>query len=183
MPIAQGSIIWEHNHGDERIIQQLFQDYHLDIVYYACQYVSPPDAEEITSDSFLKLWRLRYGFDHVKKVRAFLYTTTHNGCIDLLRKQRKEKERLDHLPPATLFPDMNEADIERAEVEAAVLRKLYEAIQQLKGRKKEIGLLAFEQGLTNEEISRLLSLQPQVVRNRKWQVVQWLKNSWLKLVT
>jgi len=175
MTMVQGSVTWENDARDEKIFRDIFQLYNKALVYYASQIVEWHDAEEITSDSFMKCWQLRHQFSHIKQVRAFLYITTYRACIDHIRKKRSSLTIISQIPPDA-FPDMNQEEIERVEIETAALQKLYEALHRLKGRKKEVGLLAFHEGFSNEEIGRLLQLRNQVVRNRKAQVVRWLRH-------
>ena len=174
MPMVHGPIIWVNDRDDEQLFKQLFVFYHKAIVYYARKRVSLPDAEEITADSFTKLWQLRHNFSHTKEAKAFLYTTTHNACVDLLRKQRTALRLLQQMPVDTT-PVIDREVIERAEVEAAVLQRLYEDIMAMEGKRKEIGLLIFKDGRSNEEIGRLLGISPQMVRNWKWKILKKLR--------
>jgi RNA polymerase sigma factor (sigma-70 family) len=174
MPMVHGPIIWVNDSDDEKVFRQLFLFYHKAIVYYARKRVSLSDAEEITADSFTKLWQLRHQYTHTKDAKSFLYTATHNACIDLLRKERTNLRRLQQMPVDT-EPVIDREVIERAEVEAAVLQRLYENIMAMEGKRKEIGLLIFKEGRSNEEVGRLLGISPQVVRNWKWKILKKLR--------
>ena len=46
------------------------------------------DAEDISQETFLKLWKNLKNFDPTKKFRTWLFTITRNSATDLLRKRR-----------------------------------------------------------------------------------------------
>ena len=75
-------------------IQQLFEP---EIFRLTKSFVSKADAEEITSETFLKLHNADLDkIEEIKtleKVKAFLLVCAKNECLDLIRSQRAKEKR------------------------------------------------------------------------------------------
>jgi RNA polymerase sigma factor (sigma-70 family) len=53
------------------------------------------EARDIASDTFMKLFKLYDRFENLVNMRAFLYTTSRNACMDYFRaEKRKAQARL-----------------------------------------------------------------------------------------
>ena len=48
---------------------------------------NPPDAEDISQEVFLKVFRSFGTFKRDAKIGSWLYRITYNACIDYLRKR------------------------------------------------------------------------------------------------
>ncbi len=55
-------------------------------------------AEDMVTETFIKLLRGNNSFDTLSQVKSFLYTITRNACIDLLRKEKRQQVVMP-LPP------------------------------------------------------------------------------------
>ena len=74
-------------------IQQLFEP---EIFRLTKSFVSKADAEEITSETFVKLHNAdldKAEINTLEKVKAFLLVCAKNECLDLIRSQRTKAER------------------------------------------------------------------------------------------
>jgi RNA polymerase sigma-70 factor (ECF subfamily) len=55
---------------------------------------SQQDGEDLVKDTFVKLWQTHADFDTPQNIKAFLYITTRNACLNFLRYlQVKESSR------------------------------------------------------------------------------------------
>jgi len=73
----------------------LIYETHKELVYnLALHYVQKvEDAEEITQDVFLKVYKQHSNFREESSIKTWIYRITINQCIDFLR-QRKRKQQL-----------------------------------------------------------------------------------------
>src|SRR5690242_14519138 len=95
--------LWSHNSmqglklDNEQVFKFLHKSLFRPIRFFAGKLV--PDqtaAEDIATESFIKLWEQRNGFDTLPQIKKFLYTTTRNACLNHLRDaQRHAKIHLD----------------------------------------------------------------------------------------
>ena len=73
--------------GDETAAEELIKRYYLSILRYCkrkCNCLEK--AEDLTQETFLKLFRNLSGYKGKKKFRAYLYTIANHLCIDESRK-------------------------------------------------------------------------------------------------
>lgn len=145
---------------------------HLKPIYnFVYRYVgSQEDAEDITQETFLKMWRKFKKYKKDKSFKAWLFAIARNTAIDKLRKKKsfvfsdfdtEEGENLitDNLADdAPLPPEI----FENKELAVA----LAEAIEKLPPRYREIILLRKEADFTFREIAESLGEPLDTVKSR-----------------
>jgi len=111
-----------------------------------------PQAEDLTQDSFLKMFRALARYDPALRFSSWLFRIAHNTAIDYLRQRRlliipsggdedDSADPLQELPdPAAISP---ERSAERAELSAAVER----ALGHVRADYRAVLVLRYEQGL------------------------------------
>lgn len=118
--------------GREEGFAALFRRYYPPLCYLAQDLLgNRAAAEDIVSDSFLKLWERRGKLDTRGSLRAWLYTTVHNASLDLLRRQ---KLRNIHQTYVNRVGEGQERPAEHRIIEAETLHRLYTALQTLPPR-------------------------------------------------
>lgn len=119
------------------------------------------EAEDIVADTFIKFWNNRHQFSSLPETAAWLRRTTRNATLDLLKhrqvRSRNELEIAAHNYPQEHFT--------AADVYAELLQEIYNQIEQLPPRGKEIFKLRYVEGFSNEEIAQKLGINNQSVRD------------------
>lgn len=92
--------------GDEVAFRHLFDEYYQALCLFAVNYLSD-DAEsaDVVQECFIRYWDRRADFDHLMKVRSFLYTMVRNSCLNILRNDRRRQKRLEELSGELFFKD------------------------------------------------------------------------------
>ena len=143
----------------------LFNRYYTPLVFFARKIVSDPlVAEDIVTETFLKFWQKQQHFSCDKAIKAFLYISTRNACLNHLqqaRYQARERESLRFMTDDSTDFVLNE--ITRAEV----LREIFYLVESLPIQCRKIVLMSYVAGLTNRQIARRLQLSVHTVRNQK----------------
>ena len=86
-PYFNPDIINAFREGDSQAFDAFFRLHYRPLCYFAAQLMGDPsEAEDIVKDSFVKLWHKHTGFDSPHAIKAFLYVTTRNACINFLRR-------------------------------------------------------------------------------------------------
>lgn len=138
--------------GDKNALREIYEAYIGYIYSIVLQVVqNKEDAEDITSEFFIKLWRLADTYKEGGGHRAWLATVARNMAIDFLRKNKKEVL-------------LNELDSGQAEnpsndnVEGNVIAdiSLREALNSLKKNEREVVNLKIMGELTFQEIANVL---------------------------
>jgi RNA polymerase sigma-70 factor (ECF subfamily) len=75
--------------GEEKSLEILIGRYLKPIYSFTSRYVgSTQDAEDITQDTFVKVWRSLEKFNPEKNFKTWIFSIAKNTCIDFLRKKK-----------------------------------------------------------------------------------------------
>lgn len=75
--------------GDEKAAEELIKRYYTSILRYCKRHCFDLEkAEDLTQETFLKLFKNLSGYKGKKKFKAYLYTIANHLCIDESRKMR-----------------------------------------------------------------------------------------------
>jgi len=153
--------IWYEEHG--RAVYSYFR-FHLP---------SPDIAEDLTADTFLKVFHSATRYDPAKgQVRPWIIRIAQNTLRDHLRKQR-----LRQFVPLGALGDL-ESDSpspeERLLWEEQVSR-LLASIAVLGPKDRELISLRFGSGLDNAEVAEMLGIREAAVRTRLWRALERLR--------
>ncbi|MBN9299199.1 MAG: RNA polymerase sigma-70 factor [Filimonas sp.] len=149
--------------GNASAFGTLFQQYK-DKVYALCMYMTRSEliAEEITQETFLKVWVKRTELTHVNYFNAYLRTIARNEVISYLRRMAKEQLVLTatQLQPSQLQENTVDHIVAYREYE----RLLKKFIDQLPRQQRIAYLLSREEGLSYEAIAAKMGLSIETVR-------------------
>ena len=150
----------------------LFKRYYRQLCLYAAHYLKGDIAasEDIVQDCFVKLWQQEAKRDITDK-RAFLYSTVRNACTDTLRRQHPEMTNIDPSDLEEIISD--EEAIDRSEQEA----KVWETIDALPDRCREVFLMAKRDGMTYNEIAEALNISVKTVEHQISKALKKLRNN------
>ena len=75
--------------GDERALEILIKQYLKPIYSFTFRFVgNGQEAEDITQEVFLKVWRNLKKFDQKKKFKTWIFSIAKNTSIDFLKKKK-----------------------------------------------------------------------------------------------
>lgn len=128
------------------------------------------DANDVTQESFLKIYRSIDKFKGKSSFSTWLYSIVSNTCIDFIRKNRKK---------TTISIDTN-YDEDGYEIEIAdekntteslfekkeIIRSIHDAINRLNHDQKIVIILRDIQGFSYFEISKILNISEGTVKSR-----------------
>ncbi len=118
-------------------------------------------AEDLTQDTFLKMFRALARYDPTMRFSSWLFRIAHNTAIDYLRQRRlliatpvddpdDESDPLQELPdPSAISP---ERSAERSELAAAVDR----ALDRVRPDYRAVLVLRYQEGLEYQDIADVL---------------------------
>jgi RNA polymerase sigma-70 factor (ECF subfamily) len=145
--------------------KQIFRK-HRDQVFGYAYYLlrNREDAEDVTQEVFINLWRHRNNVDQ-KKMEAWIMRSTRNRCIDVIRKRQKPLSQVqgidwDSLSFATDENESPAAQLEVTDTQNSVLRALYLLPEKL----QSILLLHYFQDLKLSTISEILEVNVNTVK-------------------
>jgi RNA polymerase sigma-70 factor (ECF subfamily) len=172
--------------GDRPAFAIAYNQYYLFIYHYTKKFVDDNQlAEDITADSFVKLWRHAETVSDVQNVKAFLRTTARNACLDHLKLQRNHQEKEKEILYLSEQDTRNEFDL--AEIKAEVLQYVYAEIEKLPEKCREVFKLSYLEGMKVSEVAQHLNISEQTVANQKTKALKMLRlalthKQWMVLV-
>ena len=140
--------------GEKEALEMLVREYSDALIRFAYCYVKDSAvAEDIMEDAFSALIIKRRDFDSADNLRAYLYKTVRNKCVDYLRMRKKRVPLADI---ERVFTANAEKETEKSLLRQENRRAVYEALQNLPSQYREILYLTYFEDCTADELSRLL---------------------------
>lgn len=178
MIFGEQHIIAAFKQRDAKAFAFLFKLYYRALCYFAERLIKDrQEAEDIAQDQLMKLWRKHLDFDKLSDIRAFLYTSTRNSCIDFLRHSKHVNAAQKTL---LYIAENNQAEVIHKMIESELLEEVVKEIEGLPKSTKRVFELSFFNDLDSKEIARHLGLSIQTVYNEKTKAVQFIRTALLK---
>lgn len=154
--------------------EMIFRQFNPALCFFARRWVNDMAiAQDIVTDVFVKLWQKQAGFKTLYSIKAFLYISTRNACINHIQQaqyQARVRETIKQLSSDIESDGMNET------IHAEVLQQVYNIVYDLPVKCREVMLLSYRGGMNCHEIARKMQLSVHTVRNQKNRGVQLIKN-------
>jgi RNA polymerase sigma-70 factor, ECF subfamily len=154
--------------GDQIAWEVIVRQHWRKVFNVAYKFVGKHDeAEDLTQDIFLKIFKSLYTFDRRANFQTWLISVSRNLCIDHYRSVRKERETIDKdVDAGALTPASSDAGplvaLERSD-QRALLRR---ALEQLPPTLRTAVMLRDIQELSYQEIADQLHLPEGTVKSR-----------------
>ena len=127
---------------------------------------SPADADDVTQNVLLSLYRTDYQFESDEHVRNWLMKVTVNECRKVWRRPFRSHENIDDYAETLAFEDPS-------------YRDLFEAIMQLDRDKRTVIVLYYIEGYSIKEIAEILDVPAATIGTRlaraRAKLAQYLK--------
>ncbi|WP_444996298.1 RNA polymerase sigma factor [Aliikangiella sp. IMCC44359] len=160
--------------GNLKAFQQLVEIYSHKL--YAAAYRILHDqghAEDCVQEVFVKVHQKISSFDERSKLSTWLYSITMNSAIDMQRKLARHANQDE--PDLECEKDTQNQTPEQAQWIGNINLLTNKALLQLSEEVRVAFLLRHYQGETIEDISRILQVNPNTVKNRIFRAVRRLR--------
>jgi len=146
-------------------IGTLYKQYFRQLCLYALHYMGDLDeSKDIVQECFASLIKNNPALSNPK---VYLYSSVRNRCIDILRSKKKER-----IAP---MDDLSYISDEEAQRRAQIEVQLWEAVDSLPPKRRELLLLNKRDGLKYSDIARLKGLSENTVRNQIFRAIESLR--------
>lgn len=173
------TLIAEYLAGEEEAFSLLVKR-HLKMVYSFAARSVKSDAEDITQEVFLKVWKNLANYDSQDaKFKTWLMRIARNTVIDALRKRKPfafselERDGEDTFADAPDQGPLPDEIVARAHDE----RRIEAALAEMPPLYREVLLLHYMSGLTFLEIGRVLNVPPNTARSRHRRALAHLRRN------
>lgn len=159
---------WEH----------LFKLYYRDLYGYGLKLSHRPElVRDCIHELFVILWDRRKHLEEVHSVKAYLLASLRRSILKDLKRERKHPV----YRPGNQLSDSHiqfpaEEFMIRDERKAHTNKALYNALECLPDRQKEVLFLKYFNGMSYDEIEEILSINYQTIRNHIYRAIKRLRN-------
>ncbi|MDR0698423.1 MAG: RNA polymerase sigma-70 factor [Tannerella sp.] len=145
--------------------------------YYGrlCQYAytmleNREDAEDVVQELFLNLWNSRKRMEMIGNVSGYLFKMAKNIALNHIRSVKNYQILLDGCQDVTeLYYEENQLETEEFRM------ALYDCIERLPERSREVLILCRVKGFKQKEISEKLSISVKTIKNQIWTSLRRLR--------
>ena len=161
------------NHKDAAQFKVIFDDYFEIIVRFILNYVDNDlkVAQDIAQESFLELWDSEISFFNDKHCKGFLYLTSKNKALNVIKHQRVKEAHLNHYPGLE-----SERFYQNQVIEEETRYLVHQAINKLPEQSKKVILLRLD-GYKQEDIAKKLNISVDTVKYHRKQAYRSLRKS------
>lgn len=160
----EAELLLRLNGGDQHAFELIFKKFYGALCFFSTRLISDqPAAEEIVQDILLKLWIKRSDFDQFNELKAFLYISTRNACLNFLDKENRKIKRI----KAANIKEAIEPGIVNELIYTEVLREISSELDRLPEQCGKIIRMIFEEDLKPREIAEKLHITVSTVYNQK----------------
>ena len=173
-------LITDYLKGDEESLELLIQSYLKPIYSFVYRYTgSTQDAEDVTQESFVKVWRNLKKFDQQKSFKTWIFAIAKNTALDHLKKKKAipfsyfENEEggnmiIDTLADPAPLPDELLEKVGMAQI-------LTSAMEKLSPKYRMVLFLRYNDHFTFREIGESLGEPLHTVKSRHRRALVQLK--------
>lgn len=148
---------------DKNLFKSIFDQHVKALSAFGYRYVQESFVvEDMIQEVFISFWEKRESFTHEKAIKAFLYTSVRNKCLNHL----KHKDVLQKHEKSLIYELESEAFFTQHVIEEETFNQLYKEIEHLPKAAQKVILLALK-GLKNKEIAALLNVSENTVKTQK----------------
>jgi len=160
--------------GEERAFDYFFTQYYSGLCVFANKFLrDPQSAEETVQDVFLRLWKNRNAIEVTVSVRAYLFTSVKNQCLDALKHKKVSQECLDKL--AMSLPGSKNETWD-AYVESELFELLDSAVEKLPPECRKIFRESRFNFIPNKEIALKAGLSLKTVENQLTKALKMIRD-------
>jgi RNA polymerase sigma-70 factor (ECF subfamily) len=141
------------------------------LVLFANRFLSSiGESEDLVQDVFIDLWEKNNEFPNEISLKIFMYKVVRNKCYNILKHNKIKNKYAENVIQSIEDDNLFLKQI----LEDETVKQLYDAIEILPNRKKEIIKLSLK-GMKNNEIAEELDIKLQTVKTLKSQSYKILR--------
>ena len=172
MSLKIQKIIKKAGNGDKDSASELIDIYSHQVYSYLRRLCgNNEDAEDLTQQTFIKVWSSLSGFKGNSAFTTWIYRIAYNIYVDWLRGKKINLQQdvpwkwIDNNPsPADLASDKQMAE------------HIYKTVNQLDDDKKQVVHLHYYQGLSIRETAKVLNIATSTVKYRIREALKFIKS-------
>ncbi|MDR2414459.1 MAG: RNA polymerase sigma-70 factor [Odoribacteraceae bacterium] len=169
--------------GDEEAFACVFRAHYKGLLSYAGRILRDAElANDTVQEAFCRLYENRARVAITSSIKAYLYKTVFNACLDAIKHRKIEHAYVNQeLFDFYLSRIVQTPEAEMAMHDETINEELQKAIARLPDRCREIFLLSRQEGLSNKQVAERLSISEKTVETQMTRALARLRKEleWL----
>jgi RNA polymerase sigma factor (sigma-70 family) len=166
--------------GDKDVFTYIYRKYATELYRYGIKICPDPIlVEDVLQEVFCRLWDLKNDISIDRSIKFYLFSTFRRELV----KQASKQSNTASLCHQNLTPQL-EYSLQEILIENQITlesnQKMEKAMDALSKRQKEAIYLKYIEGLSYEEISKLMNIQVPSLYNLIFKALKFLKNHLLQ---
>jgi RNA polymerase sigma-70 factor (family 1) len=175
--MLEENLITDLKNGKTSALNVVFRQYYAPLCLFAARMTKDTTAsEDIVGEVFVRFWARHTHFESPDNIKAFLYISTRNACLNYIKSQQRTAITYKEVAYLT---DEKDGFVLNEMVRAEVLKEVMTEIETLPAQCRKIFKMSYLEGLKNDEIAACLEISVHTVRNQKQRALQLLKTKLL----
>ncbi|MEI6141980.1 MAG: RNA polymerase sigma-70 factor [Mariniphaga sp.] len=154
--------------GDEETYIFLFREYYVNLCAYSRRYVGRKDvAEEIVSDTFMKIWENRERLEINTSVKSYLFNAVYKNSLNYLRKLKSKNNIVEYFKETisenigfeSVFEDIEEQSLTMENMG----QRIEEAVSLLPEQQQKVFRLRRFEGKKTKEVAEIMGLSVKTI--------------------
>lgn len=176
MNTFENQIINQINAKQKEGYEFLYKNFYASLCNFSAHFLEKKEeAEDIVQDLFLKLWQGNSTFESITALTSFLYLSVKNNSLNAIRNRTKWSG-LDLLDKIDIDSLKDDKTIEQLLVEEEFYRQIFNAINKLSPKRREVIMLSME-GYTISEIADRTGVSVNTVKTLKLKAYRFLRDT------
>ncbi|MFH1231948.1 MAG: RNA polymerase sigma factor [Planctomycetota bacterium] len=181
VPDEDALLMVEFQKGSKVAFNTLFKKYQQMVVNVIARYIGDHAfAEDMAQEVFLRIYKSKDKYKPITPFKYYLFTIVHNLCLNEIRNTIRHKTKTidfnDELGPA-----INNEPIENSE-NMEIKQDVKSAIESLPPQQRIAVILDKYEGLSYEEIGKVMKLSVSAVKSILWRAREGLKEKLKKYI-
>jgi RNA polymerase sigma-70 factor (ECF subfamily) len=170
--MTESQLVARAQDGELPAFEELVLKYQREVYGLACRIISDPEeAKDMTQQAFLQAFVHIKSFRQDAQFRTWLFRIAINQCYNYLKSRKKFGDPVDMDTMVLVGNESPESDL----VSQDNRQRLYAALEKLPAKQRAVITLKVEQGLSYQEISRVLGGTAGAARVNYCQALKTLK--------
>lgn len=150
--------------GSDHAFEVLFKQHFKALSVYAKRFLNDLDlSQDLVQEVFVRFYEQREKLNVHTSLKALLYQSVRNRCLDYIRSQKTRSEHHEHILTLTQGSEVDHNDwVEQTELE----ERIYNAISDLPEQCQLIFKMSRLDGMRNQEIAEALNISKRTVETQ-----------------
>ena len=160
--------------GNEKVFEEVFKTHFKNLHAYACTILKDgSDAEEMVQQVFYKIWEKKINLDIHTSIKAYLYRSVHNECMNHIKHQKVKTVHQQH----AMRQDKQEVDPAQQLTGNELEKKIIDALNELPEQCRTVFQMSRFESLKYQEIAFQLGISVKTVEAQMGKALKRLRVS------